>query len=208
MASQIHAQSTVKFRVFARLLALNGAIFVVGYGFANYYASGIDNRYALYFPWEKYLPLYESWIVVYLSIFIWFMLPVLLLQTDAIKKLSRCFTLTTLIACGFFFVLPAQSPFVRIESDRGISVAYQVLYALDKPHNLFPSLHIAYTYLLLLVYRRESVRALPWLYLWAAAMTASVILTHQHNTVDIVGGIVLAAIVYRYYYFAPASPVA
>jgi len=189
-----------KLLLYGRALMINGVVFALCYGGANYYASTTDRLYHFYFTWEKAIPFYPNWIYIYLSIFGWFLLPLLLLGSSSILKLSRSFLLTTFSGSIFFFIFPAVSAFDRPSNLSDYSVFYYLLYLLDKPHNLMPSLHIAYVLLFLLIFIREKVVML-WLWiLWGAMMLASVLLTHQHGVLDIGGGILLGSVVFSVYY--------
>ena len=189
-----------KAKLYFRLMLINGAAFVVCYVGPNYYASISDVHYRFYFSWESAIPFYPSWIYIYLTISLWFLLPLFVLDAEAIRKLSRAFLVTTLIGGVCFMLFPAQSPFDRSQHQVGSNAVYQLVYFLDKPHNLVPSLHIAYGILFLCVFQAKKVSGLLLWYVWAAAMMVSVLLTHQHSIMDIIGGMLLGGGVYWYCY--------
>ena len=71
---------------------------------------------------------------------------------------------------------------------------------MDAPYNLLPSLHAAFTLILLDIYFRHTrgfirVATMTWFVLIAL----SPVLTYQHHLIDIVGGFVLAG--YCFYLF-------
>ena len=191
-----------KLNTYFRLSLINGLVFTLCYGAANYYGTQINEHYSFYFSWESKIPFYPTWIYIYLSIFIWFLTPLYLLETASLSKLSRCFLITTVVACICFFIFPSESSFDRSRHEYGGHLIFNLVYFLDQPHNLLPSLHVSYVVLFLLIFRQEKVRILPVLYFWGFAMTLSVLLAHQHHIMDIIAGSLLGAFVYgRFYKF-------
>jgi len=198
-----HNRSTLsreKLVLYGRAVLVNGLAFIICYLAANDYAARAALRYEFYFSWEQQIPFIPAWIIVYLSIFLWFWTPLFALEQAAITRFSRAFLLTTLIASVMFFLFPAEPLFDRSLHHVEHSVVYRLVYWMDKPHNLFPSLHIAYITLFLAVFSREKSPCLLLYYIWAALMMVSVLLTHQHGVVDIVGGIGLGLLVFFSYY--------
>lgn len=185
-----------RIRAYFKLSLLNGVVFSVLYSATNYYGTQINEYYTFYFTWESGIPFYPLWIYIYLSIFFWFLTPLFLLDTGQLNRLSQSFLITTTIASICFLIFPAKSIFDRAHQDFGPHMVYGLVYLLDKPHNLLPSLHVSYTTLFLLVFKTEGVRNFPFLCLWGAAMTVSVLFTHQHQLLDIAAGFLLGLLVY------------
>ena len=71
-------------------------------------------------------------------------------------------------------------------------------YQYDEPHNLVPSLHIAYSTTVFLYLWKKSVGHWRTAFIiWTVAIYASVVLTHQHHIIDIVTGAALSLCVYK-----------
>ncbi|MGD8568202.1 MAG: phosphatase PAP2 family protein [Gammaproteobacteria bacterium] len=189
-----------KIHAYFKLSLLNGVVFSVLYSATNYYGTQTSDYYTFYFSWESAIPFYPSWIYIYLSIFFWFLTPLFLLDTSQLNRLSQSFLITTIIASLCFLIFPSESIFDRASQDYGGNVIYGLVYLLDKPHNLLPSLHVSYTTLFLFVFRKEGVRYFPFLCLWGAAMTVSVLFTHQHQLLDIAAGLLVGFFVYLFTY--------
>ena len=70
------------------------------------------------------------------------------------------------------------------------------LFALDHPHNLVPSLHVAWSCAAVLAIIRHTGRGLTLLFLlWLVLIVSSVLLVHQHHVADVVTGLLLAVTV-------------
>ena len=82
-------------------------------------------------------------IYIYLSINVFLMLPVAVLDTEEIRRFAKAFALVTLAAALLHLLLPAQLGWNRPASVPGYAI-FERFYALDSPHNLVPSLHITY----------------------------------------------------------------
>jgi membrane-associated phospholipid phosphatase len=72
---------------------------------------------------------------------------------------------------------------------------------LDYPHNLVPSLHVAYAVLAgAVVWNGATAR---WLRVlsgaWLALLISSVLLVHQHHLLDVVTGAALGIFCYRWF---------
>jgi len=181
-------------------LLLNTVVFMVGYLSANYYGSVSTRHYTFYFFWDASIPFYPYWIYIYQSIWLLFISPVFVLQKEAIRKLSSTFLLSTLVACTIFIIFPAHPLFDRNIHDISTHPIYSWLYYFDLPYNLFPSLHVVYVLLFLLIYRHEKVKYLSYWYVWGLLLIISVLFTHQHQTMDIIGGAVLSGLVFKFRY--------
>jgi membrane-associated phospholipid phosphatase len=75
---------------------------------------------------------------------------------------------------------------------------FDLMTAVDTPHNLVPSLHVTFAALILLGCAERASRPLAWIYrLWLAVMSASTLFVHQHHLLDVATGLGLAAAVRR-----------
>jgi membrane-associated phospholipid phosphatase len=70
---------------------------------------------------------------------------------------------------------------------------FNLLQMVDTPHNLAPSLHVAFSALILLGCAEIAPRHWAWgYYFWLLVLSASTVLVHQHHLFDGVSGLVLA----------------
>jgi membrane-associated phospholipid phosphatase len=171
-----------------------GALFVVGYGGANWLAAQGESHARLYFPTELAIPLWPEMIWVYLSINLLFVLPVFALDVAELRLLGRRMIAGTLSAVAVFLALPTSIGFDRLALSDGEHPAFALLYALDHPFNGVPSLHVTYSALLVSAIARRSQ---PWLRavlaVWLLLIIASTLLTHQHHLADIFAALLLVA---------------
>ena len=107
--------------------------------------------------------------------------------------LGRRLALATIAGGAIFLLLPAKLGFERPASVPGYDGAFGFIYFLDLPHNLLPSLHVAWSALILHAVWRPSP---PWarrlFEIWFVLMSASVVLVHQHHVLDVAAGLLLA----------------
>lgn len=173
------------------------------YGSTNWLASENSNLYSFYFAWEQYVPFTPAFIMPYLSLSLFIILPVLFLDVEKVVPWAKSYMLMVFIAGFIFLVIPTEHAMTRLEYDGDFKIFFSFLYAFDLPYNLFPSLHVSLSTLALLI-------MLPlinyrWVYfgiaVWWLSMTIAVILVYQHHVSDVIGGILLAWICYRYIYF-------
>jgi membrane-associated phospholipid phosphatase len=177
---------------YASIVAL---LFVVGYGGANWLASQREGHLKVFLNAELAIPLLPAMIWVYLSINLLFILPVFRLDIEALRLLGRRMIAATTAAALIFVSIPTTIGFSRLDSVDG--AAFQLLYVLDYPYNCVPSLHVAYSTLIVTALARNAQWALKAvLTAWLALIMASTVLTHQHHLIDIATALLLVALTY------------
>jgi len=182
-----------------RLLAYLGcvlaidALFVVVYGGCNWITARRDDRIALHWPWELGIPFVPAMIWPYLSIVLLFVLPLFVLEVRALRRLAGRLACAVLISGACFLLLPAQPGWTRPADPGAYGPVFALLYALDAPYNLAPSLHVGFSALLLAALAENAGRAARWLCAaWLALIGAAVLLVHQHHLIDVLGGLGVA----------------
>jgi membrane-associated phospholipid phosphatase len=187
---------------YLRLAAPVGALFALVYFGSNWITARRPDNYQLYFDWELAIPFLPGMIYAYASIVVLVLLPALTLTRNQLRKLTRAIVITLLVAALIYLLLPADLGFQRPARVPGYDTVYQALYALEMPHNLLPSLHIACATLLIAAIRNNS--ASRWirlgLVLWGVVICASVVLVHQHHVLDVASGLLLGLGTYRLVY--------
>ncbi len=168
-------------------------LFTVIYGYTNWRAEFVTERYQFYFPWELQIPLVPWMILPYLSLNLLTSMPLFLLNPGELRLLGRRLALATLIAGMIFFLFPAPIGFTRPASVPGWDFLFQILWSLDKSSNTLPSLHITYSALTVLSFWNKVKSNLRFIFLiWFLMITLAVLLTWQHHVLDIVTGVALA----------------
>lgn len=187
-----------------------GLLFALVYFVSDWITAQRADNFRLYLDWELAIPFVPSMIVVYASVLILALLPAFMLTRAQIRVLGRAILVTLLVAAFIYLLLPADLGFERPAYVPAFNRVYQALYALEMPHNLVPSLHIACSVLLIAVILENTtsrwLRAALWL--WGVALCASVLLVHQHHLLDVVSGLLLGIGTYRLCYrYAPRARV-
>ncbi len=172
--------------------------FFLLYGSSNYYlASNEIAHYHFYFDWELHIPLIAPFIYIYLSLSLFLILPVFYLRYKQLPAWALSYMWMTFIACSLFIIFPTELAGTRptiISGSTLTQASFSLLYFFDKPHNLFPSLHIAYTTLALLIILNSDFNR-RWqgtIIFWWLLLLISILFVHQHYMLDILGGLVLA----------------
>lgn len=172
-------------------------VFFTVYPLMNAYTAGRESLYALWFPAELHIPFVPGFIWVYCSFYLIILMPVLFLPRREHRQLALTFMVMTLLGGVIFFLFPAKLGFVRQAPESPLyQTMYTTLFALDHPHNLVPSLHVAWSCAAVLAIIRHTGRGLTLLFLlWLVLIVLSVLLVHQHHVADVITGLLLAVTV-------------
>jgi membrane-associated phospholipid phosphatase len=186
------------------------ALFLIVYGGCNWITAHRANVGTFYFVWERGIPFVPFFILPYMSIDLFFVGAPFLCRTDRELSILAKRTALAIIVAGICFLLfPLRFAFPRPHANGALGALFDWFRGMDAPHNLLPSLHAAFTLILLDVYFRHMrgfIRVA--IMIWFVLIALSPVLTYQHHLIDIVGGFVLAG--YCFYLFrdsARAQPV-
>ena len=165
---------------------------------ANEIASKNTHFYQLYFEFEKDIPMVPWMIYVYQSFALLIIINYFSIKSpQKIKAYSISFISSCAIAAVFFILFPAELGFSRVENIEGYEFMYDAIHVIDKPHNLAPSLHIAYSglgaYVLSSEVQSKLLKGMIWI--WFLLICSSIVLVHQHHLFDIFTGAILAFVV-------------
>ena len=177
--------------------------FVLVYGSCNYYASLQAHRYSLYFDWELNIPHIPWMMIFYRTLDVILIIVLFLLSKKNMKQYGKAMIFSILIAAPIFIIFPTQLGFERLQNFENFETLYKILYALDHPHNLFPSMHVCYASLGIWAIIREYPKYIIWhlvLWTWLILICASIILVHQHHLLDIPGGLILAWLSFKIFF--------
>lgn len=147
---------------------------------------------------DRTIPFRPEWVSVYFACFVFWAVSYILIARQgkenwfrfaAADMLSRC-------VCGVFFVVfPTTNVRPPVPGGDLWSVAVRLLYTLDRPANLFPSIHCLVSWLCYIAVRGNA--KIPRAYrafccAAALAVFASTLLIRQHVIADVIGGVLLA----------------
>ena len=190
---------------FAASIGLS-ALFLVVYGWCNWFTAHRANVPTLFFQWERSIPFVAWMFVPYMSIDLFFVgAPFLCRSNKELAIFSKRITATILVAGLCFLLFPLRFAFERPPAPGWLGVVFDWFRAMDQPYNLLPSLHIAFCTILAEHYARHLrglVRAAS--NIWFVLIGLSAVLTYQHHVMDVVAGFALGA--YCLYFFPEWRP--
>jgi protein-tyrosine phosphatase len=181
------------------------ALFLVVYGWTNWFTAQRNDVSTLFFEWERAIPFVPLMIVPYMSIDLFFVAAPFLCRSDReLAAFSKRIAMAILVGGVCFLLFPLRFAFERPHAAGWLGVVFDWFRGLDRPYNLLPSLHIALRTILVDHYARHS-RGF-WRgasNLWFILIALSAVLTYQHHVMDVTAGFALG--VYCLYFF-PEHP--
>lgn len=176
---------------FAWLLsAANAAWFAMIYAGCDWLTARRTLRVPIHLPVELSIPLIPGAVVIYMSIYLLFLAgPFIVRERRKFAALIRALALATLIGGVGFLLVPSQAAFAP-PGDLGIWAGlFHFADRLNLDYNMVPSLHVALSVCCIAAFARHASRAgHALLWMWAAAIALSTLLTHQHHVVDVITG--------------------
>jgi membrane-associated phospholipid phosphatase len=175
------------------------AFFAV-YPTMNWITSVRPGPLHLYLQAELAAPLVPQLIWAYLSMYVLFLVPPLLLPAACMPALGKQLIAGTLLSGIAFLLLPAELGFARaVPTAAPYSGIFAAMFSIDRPYNLVPSLHVLYSAAIALAcadVSRPGVRVA--LHAWLVVIAASTVLVHQHHLLDLAASLVLVFLLRRW----------
>lgn len=189
---------------FLKFMGLFYLFFFPFYFGAGHLAAHTHDTFGLYWSWERDIPLVPWMIWPYMTLFSLFLLPLFHMNAGEISALSRQSTATLVIAGTVFLLVPTHPGFAPTLVEGLYRPLFGLLAVVDTPHNLAPSLHVAFSALILLGCAARTSPHLAWSYrFWLLVMSISTVLVHQHHIFDVISGLALASLTRR---ISPLGP--
>jgi hypothetical protein len=184
---------SARLRDYLKWSAALALLFAATYWTTNWLAAQRAGPYRLYFDWELAIPFIPWMIYPYLTVNGILLLPLFVLDRAGIQRFARAFAAATVAGAACHLLLPAALGWPRPSEVPGHPV-FASLFKLDRPHNLVPSLHVAYSTLAARAVWRAPATAIlkAATAVWLTLLIASVLLTHQHHLADVAAGLLLA----------------
>lgn len=179
------------------MAAVTSLCFLVIYNACNWITAHRSGVQTAAFAWEHLIPVVPWMIVPYWSLDAFFVAaPFLCRDQNDLSVLRRRLVWTNVIAGACFLIIPLQLAWERPQVQGFYAPLFNAIQGMDKPHNLFPSLHIVLRTVLAVHYAQHSRGAWKALsHVWFSLIGLSTLLTWQHHLVDVLGGFVLAAVI-------------
>ncbi|MFN8369174.1 MAG: phosphatase PAP2 family protein [Bacteriovoracaceae bacterium] len=185
---------------FAQKLIKTVGIFLLLYLTCNWISSQREDLHEFYFNWELTLPFYPWMIFIYISAYLYPIVQFLYLEEKQIASTGFATEVCAYIASIIFILFPAKLGFARTVPT-GYEKSFERLFTIDLPHNLLPSLHVAFATLWTLVLFEVLPKWGRWVIgIHCFLVWVSVILVRQHHFLDIVFGFILGLVGYFWAY--------
>lgn len=180
----------------ARVLAGLATLFLVIYMGTNWITSRRSDVGTWYYDWERHIPFVPAMIVPYASLDLFFVAaPFLCSQRRELRILTGRMGLAGVLAGLSFLLFPLTLAVDRPHVEGWGGTLFNWLWMIDLPYNLCPSLHITQQVILGNLFVRHTRGMIRWSFrLWFSLIGLSTLLTYQHHAVDVIGGLVLAAV--------------
>ncbi len=183
-----------------------GALFLIIYGWCNWFTAHRANVPTLFFEWERSIPFVPLMIIPYMSIDLFFVTaPFLCGSHRELVAFSKRMAAALLIAGVCFLLFPLRFAFERAPLGGWLGTSFDLFQKVDRPYNLLPSLHIALCIILAEKFARHTRGLLRHAVItWFVLIGFSAVLTYQHHIMDVVAGFALGA--YCLYFFPESGP--
>jgi membrane-associated phospholipid phosphatase len=174
--------------------------FVLLYGGSSVLAEAIPWRFVVTLPGEDAIALVPEASWVYLSLDALLLLaPFMLRRPRDIYPLfiALCVELVVGVLC--FLAFPVVSTFPEQSITGASGAVFAIADALNFSNNYLPSLHVAFAWTAAAAMAKE----VSWptglaLRGWAASIAVSTVLIHEHHIADVVAGVALAEVCWRW----------
>jgi len=179
-----------------------GIAFFSVYPTCNWLTSQREITYPLYLELELTIPFIPGFFWAYMSMYILFMFPPFFLNVQQLKRLGKQLVFSTILSGILFLLVPTKLGFERIAPDNPFyQNLFNQLFNVDHPHNLVPSLHVIFSAIIvfaLLEGTKKNHTKILFI-LWLTVLCLSTLLVHQHHLLDVISGLLIAVIFYKFY---------
>ncbi|MEY2488730.1 MAG: hypothetical protein QOC70_672 [Verrucomicrobiota bacterium] len=168
-------------------------LFLIVYGWCNWITAQRHDVGTLYFEWERFIPFVPLMIVPYMSIDVFFVAAPFLCRSEReLATFSKRIVAAIVVAGICFLLFPLRFAFERPHVGGWLGAFFDWFRGMDQPHNLLPSLHIAFRTILAQHYARHTRGLLRSASnIWFVLVGLSTLLTYQHHVMDVVAGFAL-----------------
>lgn len=143
---------------------------------------------------DRMAPMWPSWTVIYGSHLAFVIFPPLIMrQEEQIRRTFMAYLMVWIVAYAVFLLYPTVLLRPEAHGTGFFPWTLGVVYAADaRPHNCFPSLHVAHSVVSALTCYRVNRGVGIACGVWCALIGISTVLTRQHYVADVISGVLLA----------------
>ena len=151
-------------------------------------------------PWDPVwrIPFVPIFILPYISAYVMpliaFAIPY---ERMAFRRMALAYAGAIVVAGAGFILVPLAPPHPADVGSGALGALVRMEYAIDVTRNLFPSLHVAISFLNAFAVARFLPRRRLIAFLWAGLIAASTLFVRQHFAIDVAGGLLLAIAAWR-----------
>ncbi len=147
---------------------------------------------------DRAVPLQPEWMLVYGSLYVFVLLPLLIVRHEQLfRRAMRAYLMVLTVAYLGFVAYPTVAPWPAEVPREGFAAwCLRLQYSLDQQYNCFPSLHVAHSFVSALTCYRVHKGVGVAAALWASLIGVSTLYTKQHYFVDVVAGMLMACVAY------------
>lgn len=147
---------------------------------------------------DDIIPFMPASIFIYnLAYVIWFVPFFFVKEIKLLRKLTLAYISTLAISSIIFLIMPVKMIRPELLFDDFTSRLTRLFYSLDKPYNLFPSLHVAFSSLVTFFSAKYMKEQLVLVGTIALLIIISSLTIKQHYVADVFAGFILAGIIYK-----------
>lgn len=182
-----------------RLLFLGlGSVGFFLYSFINHLPRNALVAHHLATGLDRLIPLVPVFVVPYglAMVFVVATLIYHVLFTERMQATACSYAFCLLTSCFVYLVFQTTVDRPSIESDAIFSRLVALLYAVDRPYNCFPSLHVSLSVLAGLIWAERSRRVGGGMIAVVLLVSLSTLLIRQHVLLDVLSGVALGGLSY------------
>ncbi len=167
--------------------------------FSNYFSTGRTTIGAigLQLSLDQQLPFLSLFLIPYLTMYIVESWPYFIIKDIVyLRRVTWAYLVVMIVTFAVFAFFPVKMLRPEIIPKTFLDQGVLFIYQIDLPYNTFPSLHASLTFLAgLVIWQVHKVKGTIVLLL-AGLISISTLFVKQHYVADVLGGMVLAGVVY------------
>ena len=189
-----------------KMIFLLSACFAVGYGYTNHFPVSTPRI----LPWTKVDDFFgfHPWTIwIYLSDYILIFLPAILVTNSRVmKRLLKGYLVNFVIHFPIFFFFPTTLVRPPLVEDSFLTQVFHLLWSIDAAVNCFPSQHVSLCFVVAMGFWNYRRRWAWGMIVWSLLISLSTLTTKQHYVWDVLGGLLVACVVYWMVYRKKEDP--
>jgi len=151
---------------------------------------------------DDLIPLWTPFIMIYISYFGFLIFTLIYFVSLKFYKAGKVVMLGIIISCtlSYLFYLLFQNSIDRpvIESKNFFDMLYLLMNSWVAPYNAFPSLHVAITTICVIDFWKIKSKIFKPMFIWGILIIISTVLAKQHYFLDVLSGLILGWISFRF----------